>query len=162
LGSDVVVIEGGAVTLTVMEAVLDASETRVAVTVTLVSGPAGAVYVAEVDVWLLRVPAVGVDHVTPCALFVVAVMVMLCPSSIAGVADPIAERVNVGLELPQLANITAAKRTKQTDTLRAARFMDSPMRGALVRYHSRITAALTPLTHGTVMQWGNWAVWLGS
>jgi hypothetical protein len=62
---------------------------------------------------------------TPCALFVVAVIEMFCPSSILGDPEPAASKLSVGAEPPLLQppNIVRTTKETQTDTPQAMRFI---------------------------------------
>jgi hypothetical protein len=63
--SDVVVIEGGGVTVIVVDADLVVFPTKVAVTVAVAVPEAGATYVTEVGPWLVNDPCPVKVHVTP-------------------------------------------------------------------------------------------------
>lgn len=85
-GSVVVVIAGGALTVMLSEAAFVVSVTDVAVIVADPVPDAGALYVADVEVWLDSVPGPVMAHVTPLlceSLATVAVTFTLCPWSMA-------------------------------------------------------------------------------
>jgi len=93
-GNEVVVIEGTAVTVMMIDAVVDGLATSVALTVAVVSSRPGVLYVTDVDVALESVPGPLRLQVTPPGLLVIAVIVMLWPSSMAGAEEPAPNKVS--------------------------------------------------------------------